>query len=46
MDIINFLVQDGLFFFESNFDILEELISNLIDEQMFDAVSVIAHNQL
>lgn len=39
---INDLVMSTVLFFETNMDILEDLISNLKDEDMFEAVLYIA----
>lgn len=45
-DVIILLVRKALNFFEQNMDIIETLISNLKDEQMFEAVLFIAKAQL
>jgi hypothetical protein len=44
--MIDFCVVKAVKFFETNIDILDELVKNLKDEQMFEAILVIARGQL
>jgi len=45
-ELIHLIVVKAVKFLEVNIDILDELIRNLKDEQMFDAVLFIAKGQL
>ncbi len=45
-EVINTLVRQAYYFFEQNFEIVEDLISHLKDEQMNEAVLQIAKQQL